>query len=149
MKSLKLLFFTLFIGAAQLHAQAKIESIIYKFHPHYMTTDIGQPVAGTYLIEGKKQPIIEINADGTGIFQLANLSKKKITWGIECSDEGIPIFKEGYDSSSYTFWYKITGTGEWLYTQFLILPNKKKMYLMGDRVKDYGDLTDVNKPASN
>ncbi|MFB9110748.1 hypothetical protein [Flavobacterium gyeonganense] len=139
MKSLKLFLLTLFIGASQLHAQAKVESIIYKFHPHYMTTDIGQTVAGTYLIEGKKQPVIEINADGTGIIQLANLSKKKITWGIECSDEGIPIFKEGYDSSSYTFWYKITGTGEWLYTQFLIIPGKKKMYLMGDRVKYYGE----------
>ncbi|WP_269236961.1 hypothetical protein [Flavobacterium flavigenum] len=139
MKSLKLFLLTLFIGASQLHAQAKVESIIYKFHPHYMTTDIGQTVAGTYLIEGKKQPIIEINADGTGIIQLANLSKKKLTWGIECSDEGIPIFKEGYDSSSYTFWYKITGTGEWLYTQFLIIPGKKKMYLMGDRVKYYGE----------
>ncbi|MBZ4043939.1 hypothetical protein [Flavobacterium hibisci] len=139
MKSLKLFLLTLFIGASQLHAQAKVESIIYKFHPHYMTTDIGQTVAGTYLIEGKKQPVIEINADGTGIIQLANLSKKKLTWGIECSDEGIPIFKEGYDSSSYTFWYKITGTGEWLYTQFLIIPGKKKMYLMGDRVKYYGE----------
>jgi hypothetical protein len=139
MKSLKLFLLTLFIGTSQLHAQAKVESIIYKFHPHYMTTDIGQTVAGTYLIEGKKQPIIQINADGTGIIQLANLSKKKITWGIECSDEGIPIFKEGYDSSSYTFWYKITGTGEWLYTQFLIIPGKKKMYLMGDRVKYYGE----------
>ena len=148
MKSLKLLFLTLFIGASQLHAQAKVESIIYKFHPHYMTTDIGQTVAGTYLIEGKKQPIIEINADGTGIIQLANLSKKKITWGIECSDEGIPIFKEGYDSSSYTFWYKITGTGEWLYTQFLIIPGKKKMYLMGDRVKYYGE-TEVKNEESN
>lgn len=139
MKSLKLFLLTLFIVTSQLHAQAKVESIIYKFHPHYMTTDIGQTVAGTYLIEGKKQPVIEINADGTGIIQLANLSKKKITWGIECSDEGIPIFKEGYDSSSYTFWYKITGTGEWLYTQFLIIPGKKKMYLMGDRVKYYGE----------
>lgn len=148
MKSLKLLFLTLFIGASQLHAQAKIEAITYKYHPHFMTTDVGQPVAGTYLIEGKKQPIIQINADGTGIFQLETLSKKEMIWGIECTDEGIPIYKEGYNSSSYTFWYKLKGSGEWLYTQFLILPNKKKMYLLGDRVKYYGDPNEVKDPES-
>lgn len=149
MKTLKLLFLTLFMGATQLHAQAKVTSIIYKFHEHFMTTDIGQPIAGIYLIEGKTKPIIQINADGTGIFQLENLSKKEMVWGIKCSDEGIPIYKEGFDSASYTFWYKLKGSGEWLYTQFLILPNKKKMYLMGDRVKDYGDNTEVKKPESN
>lgn len=139
MKILKLLFLTLFMGATQIHAQAKVTSIIYKFHEHFMTTDIGQPVAGTYLIEGTTKPLIQVNADGTGIFQLENLSKKEMVWGIKCSDEGIPIYKEGYDSSSYTFWYKLKGSGEWLYTQFLIIPGKKKMYLMGDRVKDYGE----------
>jgi hypothetical protein len=89
--------------------------------------------------QGKKTPTTVLNPDGSGVIQYDDLTKKKINWGIECSDEGIPIFKEGFNSASYTFWYRPTDSNEWIYSQFSIHFTKKKMFLMGERMKEYVD----------
>lgn len=148
MKFLKLLFFSLFLIASQSHAQVKVDKITYKIHDHYITTTIGYPVDGTFLFAGKTEPILQLNPNGTGVFQYEDLSKKNINWGIECTEEGIPIFKEGFNSASYTFWYKPSKDEDWMYTQFSIHFNKKKMFIMGERVKDYADYNDLKKPSS-
>ncbi|MEP7094010.1 MAG: hypothetical protein ABI793_08120 [Flavobacterium sp.] len=139
MKFLNLCFLTLFLGVTQLHAQIRIEEITYKANNHFITTAIGYPITGIYFSEGKKEPTILLNPDGIGIFQRDDLTKKNIVWGIECSEEGVPIFKAGFNSASYTFWYKTNDNEGWVHTQFSIHFNKKKMYLMGERVKEYDD----------
>lgn len=148
MKFLKLLFSALFFVAATSHSQVKVEQITYKIHDHFITTTIGYPVAGVFLFEGKSDPIVQLNADGTGIFQNEDLIKKTIKWGIECTEEGIPVFKEGFNSATYTLWYKPNGDEDWIYTQFSIHFNKKKMFIMGERIKDYEDYNDLQKSAS-
>ncbi len=148
MKFLKLLAFSLFLVAVQSHAQVKVDRITYKIHDHFITTTIGYPVPGVFLFEGKGEPIVQLNADGTGIFQYENLSKKNITWGIECTEEGIPIFKEGFNSASYVLWYKPNNDEDWIFVQFSIHFSKKKMFIMGERIKEYEDYNDLQKSAS-
>ena len=56
----------------------KVEKIVAKDGIHHITTNIDYPITGTYLFEGEAEPIVQLNPDGTGIFQLHNLSKLNI-----------------------------------------------------------------------
>jgi hypothetical protein len=139
MKIKNLLFVTLFLCLTNVYSQIKTEKITAKNQERFITTTISYPVSGIYLYEGKKEPIVQLNANGTGIYQYEDLTKKNITWGFECSEIGIPIFNEGFDSASYSLWYKTNDKedNEWVYAQFSIHFNKKEMYISGERVKEY------------
>ncbi|CAA9196109.1 hypothetical protein [Flavobacterium collinsii] len=140
MKTLKVFLFTLLFIALKSHSQIHVDRITYKVRDHFITTTIGYPVPGIFLPAGqKKEPSTVLNPDGTGVIQYDDLTKKKINWGIECTEEGIPVFKEGFNSASYTFWYRTNDSEEWNYTQFSVHFAKKKMFLMGERVKEYTD----------
>jgi hypothetical protein len=134
-----LLFVTFFLCLTTVYSQIKTEKITAKNQERFITTTISYPVNGIYLYDGKKEPIVQLNANGTGIYQYEDLTKKNITWGFECSEIGIPIFNEGFDSASYSLWYKTNDKedNEWVYAQFSIHFNKKKMYISGERVKEY------------
>jgi hypothetical protein len=139
MKSLRLLFIALFFVSTHSYSQVQVDKITYNGRDHYITTTIGYPVPGTFQIAGQKEPTTVLNPDGTGVIQSDDLSKKKINWGIECTEEGVPVFKEGFNSASYTFWYRNNDSDNWIYSQFSIHFTKKKMFLMGERVKEYVD----------
>lgn len=139
MKPLHLVLITLFFVATQSYSQVDVAKIKYNNREHYITTTIPYPIQGTFVPAGQKTPTTVLNPDGSGVIQYDDLTKKKINWGIECSDEGIPIFKEGFNSASYTFWYRPTDSDEWIYSQFSIHFTKKKMFLMGERMKEYVD----------
>lgn len=140
MNFFNLFMLTLFSGVSQLHAQIKVEQITYKANDHFITTNIsGYPITGIYYSTEKKEPTIVLNPDGIGIYQRDDLTKKNIIWGIECTEEGVPISKAGFNSATYTFWYKTNDNEGWVHSQFSIHFNKKKMYLMGERVKEYDD----------
>ena len=95
MKSLTLLLVTLLLCVTHSYAQIEVNQITAQNQDHFITTTIGYPVSGTYLFEGKTEPVVQLNTNGTGIFQFEDLTKKDISWGIECTEKGIPIFKEG------------------------------------------------------
>lgn len=139
MKIFKVFLFALFFIATQSHSQNQIDIINYKNKERYITTTLNYPIQGTYLPIGQKAPSTVLNPDGSGVIQNDDLSKSKINWGIECTEEGVPIFKEGFNSASYTFWYRVTDSEEWNYTQLSIHFAKKRMFLMGERVKEYED----------
>jgi len=139
MKTLHLLLITLFFVTAHSYSQVHVDQITYNGKDRYITTTIGYPVPGTYAPTGQKTPITVLNPDSTGFIQADDLTKKKINWGIECTEEGTPVFKEGFNSASYTFWYRLTDSEAWNYSQFSIHFAKKKMFLMGERVKEYVD----------
>lgn len=139
MKFLHFLLLTLLFGAVKSYSQIQVDQITHNSREHYITTTIGYPVPGTYIPIGRKEPFTILNPDGTGTIQADDLSKTKINWGIECTEEGVPVFKEGFNSASYTFWYRANDSNEWVYSQFSIHFAKKKMYLMGERVKLYED----------
>jgi hypothetical protein len=145
MKLKNLLLVGVFLCLTNVYSQIKTEKITAKNQERFITTTISYPISGIYLYEGKKEPIVQLNANGTGIYQYEDLTKKNITWGFECSEIGIPIFKEGFDSASYSLWYKTNDKedSEWIYAQFSIHFKKKKMYISGERVKEY--VEDVKK----
>jgi len=127
--------------ATMTFAQIKTTKIKNKNTEHYITTVINHPIAGFYAVQKQIEPITILNADGTGMMQNEDLVKEPIVWGIECSESGIPIFKEGFDSAAYSFWYKKTKAKaeeeEWTYQSFTIHFNKMKMFIAGERYKEF------------
>lgn len=73
-KTITLQFLALLLFVTNSYAQ-EVEKITAKDGSHYITTTINYPITGTYLSEGGTEPIIQLNPDGTGIFQLDDLSK--------------------------------------------------------------------------
>jgi hypothetical protein len=111
---------------------------------HYITNDIDYPITGTYLFKGI-EPVVELNAGGSGFYQTHEEPKRAINWGIECDEIGAPKFIKGFDSAAYTFWYQYTtkadlGDNEdinWKAVEFTIHFNTLKMFIQGERSKDY------------
>jgi len=137
MKTITLLFTALLLSATHSYAQLTVTKITAKNKDHYIATVIGYPVAGLYVFKNQTEPTTLLNEDGTGIFQNDDLLKENIVWGIECTEIGIPLFKEGFDSATYAFWYKKGNENDWTSEQFSIHYEKKKMYISGERVKEY------------
>jgi len=145
MKNFTLLITALLVSATHSFAQIKITKINSKKKDHYIATVIGYPITGLYTYVNQIAPTTILNEDGTGIIQNEDLTKENIIWGIECSESGIPIFKEGFNSASYSFWYRITGSAEtksddgenWILQSFTIHYDKKKIFISGERVKEY------------
>ncbi len=144
MKYLNFLFMALMLFATNSYAQNNIDEITAKDGIHYITTTIDYPITGIYLFEGITEPIVQLNPDGTGIFQLDDLSKTSMVWGMECFEDGTPKYQKGFNYAVYTLWYKNkeanteneTNEG-WINAHFSIHFEKKKMFILGDRSKDY------------
>lgn len=146
MKFLKLLFIATILLTTNSYAQIDVKSITINEKEIFICNVIGSyPITGTYLFEGKTEPIIQLNTNGTGIFQPHDQEKMPMIWGIECYKTGIPIYKEGFGSAVYTIWYRTDvknndpETQEWIKGQFSIHYKKKKMFILGERSKDYED----------
>lgn len=123
-------------------AQNSVTAINANDGTHHITTTIDYPITGTYLFKGE-EPIVELKANGTGIFQLHDQPKRAMVWGMECNENGEPKYKKGFNSATYTLWYqnteRLTPDDEegWTAVQFSIHFNKLKMYIQGERTKDY------------
>ncbi|WP_395050269.1 hypothetical protein [Flavobacterium sp.] len=148
MKIITLVYAALILCVTQSFAQIKVTKITAHNQDYYITTTIDYPIAGTYLFENISEPIVVLNADGTGIFQNKDLSKNEITWGLECTEDGFLRFKEGFDSAAYSIWFKnknslinpeLDENNDWIKVEFSIHFNTNKMYIMGERVKNYVD----------
>lgn len=145
MKKITLLLAALILSAVHSFAQIKITKIKNKDKDHYLANVIGYPITGVYSYVNQITPTTILNEDGTGVIENEDLTKEKIIWGIECSESGIPLFKEGFNSASYSFWYRITGSAEsksddgenWISQSFTIHYDKKKIFISGERVKEY------------
>lgn len=133
----KLLFSLLFLVVTSAYTQIKVNQIEVNDKTHFITTITGYPLYGVYLFENKKEPIIQLNANGTGIFQLHEQPQTNMIWGIECSAIGIPKITEGFNSAVYSLWYKNEGEEIWNEVQYSIHFSKMKMFILGERVKSY------------
>jgi hypothetical protein len=144
MKDLKISFLSLMLFATSSYAQKNIDKITAKNGIHYITTTVDYPITGTYLFEGAAEPIVQLNPDGTGIFQLDDLSKTTMVWGMECFEDGTPKYQKGFNYAVYTLWYKNKDANTeseqnetWTNAHFSIHFEKKKMFILGDRSKVY------------
>lgn len=142
---LKNVFFSLFVLiAANSFSQSAVNEIETKSGVRYIRTDINYPISGTYLFNGG-EPIVELNENGTGFYQLHEQPKRPIKWGIECLKTGESVFKKGYNSAAYTLWYQFLTTYEndtnldWNFVEFTIHFNTLKMFIQGERVKSYSE----------
>lgn len=110
----------------------------------YITTSINYPITGTYMFKDA-EPIVQLNAGGTGIYQLHELPKRAMIWGIECNQAGEPKFTKGFDNAAYTLWYQYTTPSEdetdvyWKQVEFSIHFNSSKMFIQGERVKEFSN----------
>ena len=84
MKPNQLLLAVVVVFAANCFGQTKIEA---SDGLHYLTTSIDYPVAGVYQYQGM-EPIVELNAGGSGFYQLHEQLKRAVSWGIECDQTG-------------------------------------------------------------
>ena len=142
MKSKSIFRLAMMLFMTKSFGQNTVNEIETESGVHYITTNINYPVAGTYLFEGG-EPIVELNDNGTGFYQLHDQPKRPINWGIECEKTGETLFKKGFNSEAYSFWYKFLTTDEadsnrgWNLVPFTIHLNTLKMYIQGERVKSY------------
>jgi hypothetical protein len=141
MKSKKLLLIAAVLFIANGFAQTKIET---KDGIHYITTNIDYPITGTYMFQGA-EPTVELNGDGSGFYQLHEQLKKAVSWGMECDETGAPLFKKGFDNAAYILWYHYTSPEadddtNWKPVEFSIHFNTLKMFIQGERSKDYAEV---------
>jgi hypothetical protein len=145
MKKASLMLVVFILSTTYSNAQLKVTKIKNKDKDHYIATAIGYPILGVYTYTNQIEPTTVLNEDGSGILQNEDLVKENIVWGIECSEIGVPIFKEGFNSAAYSFWYKKNDTSnsksedteDWILTSFTVHFDKKRMYISGERVKEY------------
>ena len=142
LKSKNLLVLLLLLFTLQGFAQNAVNEIETKSGIHYIRTNINYPIAGTYLFN-EGEPIVELNENGTGFYQLHDQPKRPINWGIECEKTGESVYKKGFNSSAHILWYRFLTTYEldtnldWNYVEFTIHFNTLKMFIQGERVKSY------------
>ena len=141
-KKMKKLYFavlliTVFVPIT--YSQNDTSKIVFKNQDHFITTSIGYSITGIYLYDGIAEPIVQLNANGTGIFQLKDLTKNNISWGIESNSNGNPMYEEGFNSAKYTLWYKNLSDSDenWVAVQLSIHYDKKKIFIAGERSKEY------------
>ncbi len=114
---------------------------------HYITDNmeyIDFPLLGTYLFQGA-EPIVQLDQYGVGIYQLHDQLKRPMIWGIECDEKGALLYKKGFDNAKYTLWYQYSTKQEgdteddsnWKSVEFTIHFNTKKMFIQGERSKDF------------
>ena len=142
MKLKKLLSIALLLFVMNNFAQGSVTEITTKKGVRYITTSIDYPIIGTYMFQGV-EPIVQLNANGTGIYQLHELPKRAMIWGIECKQAGEPKFMKGFDNAAYTLWYQYTTGSEdetdsdWKDVEFSIHFNTSKMFIQGERIKEF------------
>lgn len=114
---------------------------------HYITDNmenIDFPLLGTYLFQGA-EPVVILNQYGAGFYQLHDKLKRPMIWGIECDEKGALLYKKGFDNAKYTLWYQYTTKSDddteddmsWKSVEFTIHFNTLKMFIQGERSKDY------------
>lgn len=141
---IKMLFRCAVLLLASTGLAQNITQIQAKDGVHYITTNSEYPITGTYYFQGA-EPTVELNAGGTGFYQLHEQPKRAVTWGIECDQSGEPRLKKGYDNAAYTLWYQYTSRTEtdddesmmWKPVGFTIHFNTQKMFIQGERCKSY------------
>lgn len=127
-----------------------VTKVEIKNEVYYLTKEIpGYNIIGDYTYEDKgSEPIVKLNTDGTGLFQLHGMGQTPMIWGIECEMNGTLKKQEGSFGAIYLLWYQIKEkhkgktwesgeVGAWDAVQFSVRFNDRKLLILGERVKGY------------
>ena len=146
LRTLLIIALSLFVTGS--FAQSAVTKVTVKDETYYITTKMEYPITGLYKYESKGDPIVQLNEDGTGLFQLHQMSQTPMVWGIECDSKGNPKELKVSWGSAYRLWYQIKekhkgksweqGTiDEWDIVQLSVHTDEKKIYILGERIKTY------------
>ncbi|WP_276131701.1 hypothetical protein [Polluticoccus soli] len=131
----------------------KAEAIKIKDETYYGVRSIpGYTVTGTYKYEGKGEPIIQLNPDGTGLFQRHGVPADKIKWWIMAESNGTVKTNKGEYGQQHTLitelqediYQTVSGgrqvkawsAGDFDMHMVTIKYDENKIYILGERVKD-------------
>ncbi|MCD6065017.1 MAG: hypothetical protein K0R82_2928 [Flavipsychrobacter sp.] len=140
--------FTVFASYAQ-----KAEAIKIKDETYYGVRSIpGYTITGTYKYEGKGEPIVQLNPDGTGLFQRHGVPADKIKWWIMSDANGVVKTNKGETGQQHTLITELTediyqtisggrqvkawSAGDFDMKMVTIRYDKGKIYILGEREKD-------------
>lgn len=136
MKLHHLLFIALCLFATSAYAQSPVTKVTVKDEVYFITTKMNYDILGLYKYESKGEPIVELNKDGTGIFQLHQMPQTPMVWGVECDSKGVAKELKVVWGSVYRLWYKAKDK-EWDIIQLSVHTDEKKIYILGERIKTY------------
>ena len=119
----------------QAYAQTGVTKVTEKGEDYFITTKANTNFIGLYKYEGKKEPIVQLNADGTGLFQLHGTPSKEMIWGIESDAKGVAKELKVVWGSVYRLWYQVDGV--WDIVQFSDHTDERILYILGERTKKY------------
>ena len=83
-------FICVFLAAAFVSAQEKVETINLQGKDYTVSKILPKEIEGTYRYEDKKEPIVQINGDGTGLFQPHGMPAIPIKIWIDVDEKGVP-----------------------------------------------------------
>lgn len=129
--------------AISANAQNKVERIELKGEVFTVTTEFPKEILGRYLYEGKREPIVQLNSDGTGLFQPHDVAPVKIKFWIDCDENGTIRVQKGAEGRyQYTLLvqYLDGSNGNYAPGKFdlmgvLIVKNEGQAIIYGERYK--------------
>lgn len=79
----------------------KVEKFTIENNTYYGTKAIPAEITGKYLFEKTKEPIVEINKDGTGFFQLHEVKAYPVEYWIETDEKGKIHMRKSETNTNY------------------------------------------------
>lgn len=118
MKTKKILFiFTVCIAFAATAVAQKVEKFTIDGKTYYGTKAIPDEITGFYQYEKTKEPIVEINKDGSGQFQVHGVKAYPVEYWIETDEKGVVQKRKSEVNSNYQvvliLLYKSNGESGW------------------------------------
>ena len=122
---------------------ADLEKIEIMGDSYTVSKSLPDEIIGTYEYEGKGEPIVQINADGTGLFQPHGMPPIKIEIWIDVDDNGEPRRQVGTEQRyRYTLLIQYGPGGDGNYPSgkydlmsVTMLKDEGKALVLGERIR--------------
>ena len=138
-------FLMCFLALASLtvHANGKVETINLQGDDYTVSTQLPDEVLGRYEYEGNGEPIVEINADGTGLFQPHGMPAIPIRVWVDVDGDGVPRREVGTEQRyRYTLLIQYGEGGDGNYPAgkydllgVTMLKDEGKAIILGERIR--------------
>lgn len=133
----------LFVALPFASIAADFETIEIMGDSYTVSKTLPDEVIGTYEYEGKGEPIVQINADGTGLFQPHGMPTIPIKIWIDVDDQGVPRRQVGTELRyRYTLLIQYGAGGDGNYPSgkydlmgVTMLKDEGKALVFGERVR--------------
>jgi hypothetical protein len=125
-------------------AQTMVETIELKGRKYTVSKQFPPEITGKYLYEGKSEPIVLLNPDGTGLFQPHQVDPIKIKFWIDCDENGAVRVQKGAEGRyQYTLLIQYLDgdngnypAGKYDLMGVLIIKDEGRAVIYGERYKN-------------